>query len=93
VSGRGKAVSALFRASAIRLVAGTVCQEILLNAVGGMVSLSHGLSTASHCHGPMTRAEFFNAKLTDQPVTDALTVRLTNHLQAKPEPKGKNLAQ
>jgi len=41
----------------------------------------------------MTRAEFFNAKLTDRPVTDALTVRLTNHLQAKPEPKGKNLAQ
>ena len=43
MSGRGKAVSALFRASAIRPVAGTVCREVLLNAVGGSVGERVGL--------------------------------------------------
>jgi len=41
----------------------------------------------------MTRAEFFNAKLTGQPITDALSVRLADQLGAKSEPKGQNLAQ
>jgi hypothetical protein len=42
--------------------------------------------------GPMTRAEFFNAKLTGQPVTDALTVRLMDHMGVTAKPSAKNLA-
>jgi hypothetical protein len=40
----------------------------------------------------MTRAEFFNAKLTGQPVTDALTVRLMDHMGVTAKPSAKNLA-
>jgi hypothetical protein len=40
----------------------------------------------------MTRAEFFNAKLTGQPVTDALTVRLMDHMGVTAKPSAQNLA-
>ena len=42
--------------------------------------------------GIMTRAEFFNAKLTGQPVTDALTVRLMDHMGVVAKPSAQNLA-
>jgi len=43
--------------------------------------------------GPMTRAEFFNAKLTGQPVTDALTVRLMDHMGVTAKPSAQTLTQ
>ena len=43
--------------------------------------------------GPMTRAEFFNAKLTGQPVTDALTVRLMDHMGVVAKPSAQTLTQ
>jgi hypothetical protein len=36
----------------------------------------------------MSRAEFFNAKLTGQPVTDSLSVRLADHMGV-PQEKGR----
>jgi hypothetical protein len=41
----------------------------------------------------MTRAEFFNAKLTGQPVTDALTVRLMDHMGVTAKPSAQTLTQ
>ena len=38
--------------------------------------------------GTMSRAEFFNAKLTGQPVTDSLSVRLADHMGV-PQEKGR----
>ena len=43
--------------------------------------------------GPMTRAEFFNARLTGQPVTDALTVRLMDHMGVTAKPSAQTLTQ
>jgi hypothetical protein len=38
--------------------------------------------------GTMSRAEFFNAQLTGQPVTDSLSVRLADHMGV-PQEKGR----
>lgn len=38
--------------------------------------------------GTMSRAEFFTAKLTGQPVTDSLSVRLADHMGV-PQEKGR----
>ena len=43
--------------------------------------------------GPMTRAEFFNAKLTGKPVTDSLKMRLMDQIGARPEQSGQSLTQ
>ena len=43
--------------------------------------------------GTMTLAEFFNAKLTGQPVTDALTVRLMDQMGVTSKPSAKTLTQ
>ena len=43
--------------------------------------------------GTMSRAEFFNAKLTGQPVTDSLSVRLADHMGVPQEKSKKTLTE
>lgn len=43
--------------------------------------------------GTMSRAEYFNARLSGLAVTDSLSVRLADHLGVKPEPQAHNLEQ
>ena len=43
--------------------------------------------------GTMSRAEFFNARLTGQPVTDSLSVRLADHMGVPQEKSKKTLTE
>ena len=43
--------------------------------------------------GTMSRAEFFNARLTGQPVTDSLSVRLADHMGVPQEKGHKSLTE
>lgn len=43
--------------------------------------------------GTMSRAEYFNARLSGQAVTDSLSVRLADHLGARSEPQARNLEE